>query len=199
MEPRAVARQLAVSSASEGGAAPSPASSASASSFVSVSVSIFVSAFVSVFISTFPSAFAEALPPATSADCSRRTVNFSIRPSTCFSFSMNCMTYRTRASAPAALSEPRLNSGSLAMISGKRLYTTFVVRLDNSWKRIRATRAVASWGHAVSQSARTSNTARGFIMSLSTRCVSTKSAVRRNSMAATSPPLSSSWLPARAV
>mmetsp|Transcript_79800 Transcript_79800/g.211780 ORF Transcript_79800/g.211780 Transcript_79800/m.211780 type:complete len:208 (-) Transcript_79800:388-1011(-) len=69
------------------------------------------------------------------------------------------------------------------MISGSRLYTTLVLRLESSWKRMRATLDVASCEHAVSHSARTSNTARGFIMSLSTRCVSTRSAVSRNSVA----------------
>mmetsp|Transcript_80553 Transcript_80553/g.232833 ORF Transcript_80553/g.232833 Transcript_80553/m.232833 type:complete len:537 (-) Transcript_80553:651-2261(-) len=135
--------------------------------------------------------------PLASADCARRMDSFSIKPSMCFSFSTNCMMNCTRSSAPP-LSCPLLSwwSGKIEMIWGSRLYTTFVLLLDNSWNKIRATRAVGSCTQAVSHKARTSKTALGLSMSFSTKCVRTNNAVSRSS--ATAPPSAPGVLPSEA-
>merc|ERR1719215_210488 len=135
-------------------------------------------------MSSSSAAFCVALVLVKFADCSKRMVNFSMRPSMCFSFSTNCMMYFTLSSAPPSTCPAAVCSGNLAMISGNRLYTTLVLRFDNSWKSVLATRAVDSCFEAVNHRARTSNTARGFNMSFKTKCVNTSMAVKRNSIEA---------------
>mmetsp|Transcript_52297 Transcript_52297/g.158890 ORF Transcript_52297/g.158890 Transcript_52297/m.158890 type:complete len:331 (+) Transcript_52297:121-1113(+) len=183
MEPSACDRQVTASAASDGGATSSP----SCSMISWVASPVWWSASVLFCVD-------DAFPPVTLADCSKRTDNFSINPSTCFSFSMNCMMNWTRSSAPP-LSCPDVSwcFGKLEIICGSKLYTTLVLRLASSWNRMRATRAVGSCTQAVSHNALTKNTARGFSMSFNTKCVSTRSAVSRSSAAA--PPSAPGALP----